>query len=45
MWKKILIKENLYHSVRDSESVKILNDLGFKNVINTGCPTIWKLDE
>ena len=46
MWKKILTKDgNLYHSVRDEESADILKGLGFNNALNTGCPTIWKLDE
>lgn len=46
MWKKLLIKDsNLYHSVRDTESVNILKELKFNNVLNTGCPTLWRLDE
>lgn len=33
------------HSVRDSYSEKMLRKAGFDNVINTACPTMWKLDE
>ena len=44
MWKKILIKNNnVFHSVRDKETLEYLNNLGFENVINTGCPTLWSL--
>ena len=31
------------HSVRDSYTKKRLEELGFQNVINTGCPTMWDL--
>jgi Polysaccharide pyruvyl transferase len=30
-----------FHSVRDNYTKNKLNDIGFKNVINTGCPTLW----
>ncbi|OFX05021.1 MAG: hypothetical protein A3E78_00810 [Alphaproteobacteria bacterium RIFCSPHIGHO2_12_FULL_63_12] len=33
------------HSVRDSYSKKKLEDLGFTNVLNTGCPTLWELPD
>lgn len=40
------ILSNKYaHSVRDSEAERLLNSIGFDNVINTGCPTFWNLDE
>lgn len=42
LYKKILSKNNI-HSVRDHYTEKILNDMGIKNVINTGCPTLWDL--
>jgi len=42
MWKKILASDVL-HSVRDRETLLYLNDLGFENVVNTGCPTLWDL--
>jgi len=31
------------HSVRDSYSEKMLRSIGFENVVNTGCPTLWSL--
>lgn len=31
------------HSVRDSYSKSKLEALGFNNVLNTGCPTLWEL--
>ncbi len=31
------------HSVRDSYTKKKLEGLGFSNVLNTGCPTLWEL--
>jgi hypothetical protein len=34
-----------FHSVRDNYTKKKLNDIGFENVINTGCPTLWNLNE
>jgi len=44
MWKRILIKSStVLHSVRDKETLKYLKDLGFENVVNTGCPTLWDL--
>ena len=33
------------HSVRDSYTEKKLNALGFDNILNTGCPTLWELTE
>ena len=38
----ILAKEYL-HSVRDTFSEKMLQEMGIKNVIYTGCPTMWGL--
>lgn len=32
-----------YHSVRDSQAEKRLNDIGIKKVINTCCPTTWDI--
>ncbi len=32
-----------FQSVRDSYTSKKLIDIGFKNILNTGCPTIWDL--
>ena len=33
------------HSVRDSYTEKCFREMGIKNVINTGCPTLWNLTE
>lgn len=41
---KLLLSRTALHSVRDSYTERFLNDLGFKNVINTSCPTMWGLD-
>lgn len=42
MFKSIFSREKL-HSVRDEYTKKKLTDLGFSNVVNTGCPTLWDL--
>ena len=42
LYKKILSNKYL-HSVRDSYTEKKLKDAGIKNVINTGCATMWSL--
>ena len=42
LYKKILHKEKI-HSVRDEYTKKRLESLGFTNVINTGCATMWDL--
>lgn len=31
------------HSVRDAYTEKKLRGIGFENVVNTGCPTLWDL--
>lgn len=41
--KRALNKEVL-HSVRDGYTERKLRSFGINNVINTGCPTIWKLN-
>ena len=43
-YKAILSKTHL-HSVRDEYTKKMLESIGIKNVINTGCPTMWGLTE
>lgn len=43
LYKKILRKD-IIHSVRDDETKKFLESIGFK-AINTGCPTLWDLDD
>ena len=37
-----ILRKDFYHSVRDEESKRLLEDMDFK-VLNTGCPTLWKL--
>lgn len=38
-----ILSSKLLHSVRDSYTEKRLRSIGFKNVINTACPTMWNL--
>lgn len=42
LYKKVL-SPNFLHSVRDSYTEKQLKIMGFDNVINTACPTMWSL--
>ena len=42
---KLVLNHDIWHSVRDSHAELMLKKLGFKNVINTACPTMWRLDE
>jgi len=42
-YKRILTHKYL-HSVRDGYTELKLKQLGFENVVNTGCPTMWELD-
>lgn len=44
MYKSLLSKKYL-HAVRDNYTLRKLNQIGITNVINTGCPTVWELDE
>lgn len=39
------LSKKYIHSVRDSYTEKKLRELGFKNVLNTGCPTLWNLTD
>lgn len=43
LYKKILSKQYI-HSTRDERTKRLLNKLGFK-AINTGCPTLWRLNK
>lgn len=43
-YNQLLDKDGL-HSVRDEYTKSKLNELGFDNVINTSCATMWKLTE
>ena len=38
------LKKDVYHSVRDEKTKILLEGMGFK-VLNTGCVTMWSLDE
>jgi hypothetical protein len=40
---KKALSSKLLHSVRDSYTEKKLRAMGFNNVINTTCPTMWNL--
>lgn len=40
---KTLLRKDIIHSVRDEYTKEKLNEIGINNVINTGCPTMWKL--
>lgn len=40
---KRLLSGTHLHSVRDSYTLKQIKDAGIDNVVNTGCPTIWRL--
>lgn len=44
LWNRVL-SHSLIHSVRDSYTEKMFRKMGFNNVLNTGCPTMWGLDE
>lgn len=43
IWYYKLLSNGYLHSVRDSYTEKKLKDIGIKNVINTSCPTMWRL--
>lgn len=38
-----ILSKKYLHSVRDSFSEEMLHSMGIHNVINTGCPTMWKI--
>lgn len=40
---KILLSGDYKHSVRDSFTKNMLESIGFSNVINTSCPTLWDI--
>jgi polysaccharide pyruvyl transferase WcaK-like protein len=42
---KNVLNPNVLHSVRDGYTEKMLKAAGIENVINMGCPTMWKLTE
>lgn len=47
LYTKMLLKNiltpGMLHSVRDGYTEKMLKEAGIENVVNTGCPTMWKL--
>lgn len=38
-----ILNKNIIHSVRDNHTKKMLESIGISNVVNTGCPTLWRL--
>lgn len=40
---RTMLNPNLLHSVRDQYTLEKLQQAGFENIINTGCPTTWAL--
>ncbi len=42
---KTLFSKQYSHSVRDNYTLQKLRSVGLENVVNTGCPTVWGLDE
>lgn len=40
---KSILNPNILHSVRDKYTEQKLKNAGIYNVINTGCPTMWRL--
>ncbi|MBN2906251.1 MAG: polysaccharide pyruvyl transferase family protein [Rhodobacteraceae bacterium] len=43
MLRGLLTRDGL-HSVRDGQTLRCLADRGIRNVVNTGCVTMWRLD-
>lgn len=44
LYNKVLSKNHI-HSVRDNYTKQQLESIGITNVLNTACPTMWKLTE
>lgn len=40
-----MLSPHFLHAVRDGYTQQKLVSIGIRNVINTGCPTVWMLDE
>lgn len=38
-----VLNHKVYHAVRDGYTEKKLRSIGFQNVFNTSCPTMWEL--
>lgn len=45
MMYKTLFSKKYLHAVRDNYTANKLQEIGIRNVINTGCPTVWGLNE
>ena len=43
-YRRALVQDML-HSVRDGYTARMLASCGVQNVLNTGCPTMWKLND
>jgi len=41
---KRILSDKVLHSVRDQYSKEMLNSIGIDNVVNTCCPTSWKIE-
>jgi hypothetical protein len=41
---KRALSHKYVHSVRDSYTEQKMKQLGFDNIVNTGCPTMWELN-
>ena len=39
-----VLSHDIVHSVRDEFTAQRLRSMGFSNVLNTACPTMWQLD-
>lgn len=44
LYRKVLSRDAV-HSVRDEYTARQLRGMGFANVLNTACPTMWQLSE
>lgn len=42
---KKILNTQLIHSVRDTYTENKLKSIGINNIINTGCPTMWRLNK
>jgi len=43
-YQRFLMRDNVFHSVRDSYTESKLRNCGITNVLNTNCPTMWALN-
>lgn len=42
---KSALSNKIFHSVRDNYTKLKLESIGIKNILNTGCPTMWPLSD